>query len=377
MWLGLASGIIVLVIAVTGCLYAFQAEISDRVQSSFRYITPQKAAYLSPTQMQRIAEKELPGKHPHSVQYGKPNEAARVLFYGGDPEYYYIVFIDPYSGKVLKVKNMDKDFFRIVLDGHYYLWLPPAIGQKITIAATMVFVAMMITGLILWWPKNKAAAKQRFTIKWNAAWRRKNYDLHNVLGFYMTWVVIFMAITGLVFGWQWLANVIYRTAGGEKTLTYQEPVSDTTKMAATAGVPPIDRLWLQMQQQHAGADMLEMHFPATNSGVIEVAVNPDAGTYWKTDYIYFDQYTLKELPVGHIYGRFNKSTTAADKLLRMNYDIHVGAILGFPGKLLAFFASLIAASLPVTGFIIWWGRRKKKQPGLKKSKVNIPEASYP
>src|SRR3989337_894753 len=49
----------------------------------------------------------------------------------------------------------------------------------------------------------------------------------------------------------------------------------------------------------------------------------------------------------------------ADKIVRMDYDIQVGAVLGLPGKLLAFFASLIAASLPVTGFIIWWGRKKK------------------
>ncbi|MEO7990252.1 MAG: PepSY-associated TM helix domain-containing protein [Chryseolinea sp.] len=32
-----------------------------------------------------------------------------------------------------------------------------------------------------------------------------------------------------------------------------------------------------------------------------------------------------------------------------------------PGKILAFFASLIAASLPVTGFYIWWGRRNKNK----------------
>jgi len=58
---------------------------------------------------------------------------------------------------------------------------------------------------------------------------------------------------------------------------------------------------------------------------------------------------------------------AADKLLRMNYDIHTGAIIGLPGKVLAFCASLLCASLPITGFYIWWGRRKKdrreaKQP---------------
>jgi uncharacterized iron-regulated membrane protein len=45
----------------------------------------------------------------------------------------------------------------------------------------------------------------------------------------------------------------------------------------------------------------------------------------------------------------------------MNYDIHVGAVLGLPGKIIAFCASLIAASLPITGFYIWWGRRKKKK----------------
>lgn len=358
LWLGFTSGIIVFVIAVTGCLYAFQAEIHALAGKSYRHVPPQNAPYLPPTQLKQIAEKQLPGKRLHSVQYGARDEAAEVSFYNGDPEYYYIIFVNPYTGEVLKVKNMDRDFFRVVLMGHYYLWLPPAIGQRITIIATIIFVVMMISGLILWWPGNKAAAKQRFSIKWGAAWRRKNYDLHNVLGFYMTWVAIIMAITGLIFGWQLLANAIYKTAGGKKSLTYQEPFSDTTKLAQTA-LLPVDKLWLQMQQEHRDAETIEMHFPATNKSAIEVAVNTDADTYWKTDYRFFDQYTMKELPVEHIYGRL-KDAKGADKLLRMNYDIHVGAIWGLPGKILAFFASLIAASLPVTGFMIWWGRRKKK-----------------
>jgi len=357
--LGLSSGLIVFIIAITGCLYAFQYEIQNATQP-FRFVTPQHGAYLPPSQMRQIAENQLPGKHPHSVQYGKRDQSALVLFYNSEPEYFYIVYINPYTGQVLKVKNMDRDFFRVVLMGHYYLWLPPSIGQKITITATIIFVVMMITGLILWWPKNKAASRQRFSIKWSAAWRRKNYDLHNVLGFYMTWVAIFMAITGLVFGWQWLANTIYRTAGGQKTLTYQEPPSDTTKASANA-LPAVDRLWIQVQKEHTDAEAIEVHFPYSAKSPIEIAANTDAKTYWKTDYRYFDQYTLQELPVQHIYGRF-KNAKGADKLLRMNYDIHVGAILGFPGKVLAFFASLVTGSLPVTGFLIWWGRRKKRVP---------------
>ena len=361
LWLGFTSGIIVFVIAVTGCLYAFQAEITNLTQSSFRKVPPLDVELrLPPTKIKAIAEKALPGKHLHSVQYGLSDDAAIATFYSftETETYYYAIFINPNDGRVLKVKNMDRDFFRIMLMGHYYLWLPPAIGQPITIVATVVFVVMMITGLILWWPRNKAAAKQRFSIKWSAAWRRKNYDLHNVLGFYMTWIAIIMAITGLIFGWQLLANAIYKGVGGKKSLMYVEPSSDSTKIGQGV-LEPVDKLWVRMKQEHRDAETLEMHFPSGDKAAIEVAVNTDADTYWRTDYRFFDQYTMKELPVDHIYGRF-KDAKGADKLLRMNYDIHTGAIWGLAGKILAFFASLIAASLPVTGFMIWWGRRKKK-----------------
>ncbi len=96
-----------------------------------------------------------------------------------------------------------------------------------------------------------------------------------------------------------------------------------------------------------------------DSSVIAAGANPDGSTHWQTDYRYFDQYNLKEIPVTHLYGRFD-SATVAYKMARMNYDIHTGQVLGLPGKILAFLASLFAASLPITGFYIWWGRKKKK-----------------
>ncbi|HQS06342.1 MAG TPA: PepSY-associated TM helix domain-containing protein, partial [Daejeonella sp.] len=81
---------------------------------------------------------------------------------------------------------------------------------------------------------------------------------------------------------------------------------------------------------------------------------------WKTDYRYFDQYSLKEMNVNHVFGRL-KDQKFADKAIRMNYDLHTGAIIGLPGKIIAFIASLIIAILPVTGFMIWYGRRKKER----------------
>lgn len=71
--------------------------------------------------------------------------------------------------------------------------------------------------------------------------------------------------------------------------------------------------------------------------------------------IEFDRYTAKPLKIETYHEKNN-----GEKFRFINYDLHVGSILGFAGKLLAFFASLICASLPVTGFLIWWGRNNKK-----------------
>ncbi|MBA4053191.1 MAG: peptidase M4 [Marivirga sp.] len=368
LWLGLSSGLAVFIISVTGCIYAFQAEIRDLIQP-YRFVEIQDKPVLMPSELKAIAEKELPGKKIHGVLYPKPGESIQVSFYNLDPEYYYITYLNPYTGQVLKVKDENADFFQIVLMGHFYLWLPPAIGQPVAASATLIFLFVLISGLILWWPKNKKATKQRFSIKWNARWRRKNYDLHNVLGFYITWIAIILAVTGLVWGFQWFAQGLYQVAGGEKSLVYVEPESDTTKVVQ-AEIPAIDRLYVKLRAENPSAEAMEVHAPATKSSAIEVSINPDSKTYWKTDYRYFDQYTLAELGVEHIYGR-SAEADVADNLIRMNYDIHTGAIIGLPGKILAFFASLIAASLPITGFYIWWGRRNKKNidKPLKKNKV--------
>lgn len=364
LFLGLASGIIVFIISVTGCLYAFQEEIQNETEE-FRFVTPQKTAMLPPSKLQEIATKTLPTRNLHAIMYGTPDQSVQAIFYHFEPYHYFLVYLDPYTGKVLHVKDMSKDFFRWVLDGHYYLWLPPTVGQPIVASATLVFFILLISGIILWWPKNKSAAKQRFSIKWNAQWRRKNYDLHNVLGFYASWVVVVLVITGLVWGFQWFSKGVYAGIGGKKSLEFVEPLS--RKVPTSSSEAAIDQAWQKVLKETPHAASIEVHVPESDSSSIAVNVNHQKGTYWTTDYRYFDQYTLKELHVSHLYGRL-KDATASDKLFRMNYDIHVGAIWGIAGKILAFSVSLISASLPITGFVIWWGRRNKRKDVLPKQK---------
>ena len=78
LWLGLSSGLVVFIVAVTGCIYAFQTEIQNMVQD-YRFVETQQTAVLPPSTLKAIAEKELPKKHIHAVLYTGPEKAAGNL----------------------------------------------------------------------------------------------------------------------------------------------------------------------------------------------------------------------------------------------------------------------------------------------------------
>jgi len=360
LWLGLSSGLIVVFLGITGCILAFEHEIRALTQP-YWFAKAMEKPLQPPGALAGNAEKFLDDKKANSVEYTETGRSALVYYYDADT--YKLIFLNPYTGHVIKVKNMNRDFFRVVLDGHFYLWLPPGIGQPIVASATLVFLIMLITGIILWWPKNKAARKQRFSVKWNARWKRTNYDLHNVLGFYMTWAVIFITITGLVWGFEWFAKSVYWVSSGGKTMpAFYTPASDTSLSAKSKG-NITDWVWQNMMQKKKPNESLSLSFAQLTTGTISVSINHRPGTYYNTDNYFFDQYSGREIAGKGTYGGMYKQSPVADKIKRMNYDIHVGAVLGLPGKIMAFFASLIAASLPVTGFYIWWGRRRKKPAG--------------
>src|SRR5690606_24626577 len=142
---------------------------------------------VQPPSVLLAAATEAMNRVPKGIEYPGAGKAA-VVFYWDEEEAYEMAFLNPYTAEVLKVKDMNRDFFRIVVMGHFYLWLPPEIGQPIVATASLVFALMLISGVVLWWPRNRAARKQRFSLRMGASFKRLNYDLHNVLGFYASWV---------------------------------------------------------------------------------------------------------------------------------------------------------------------------------------------
>ncbi len=367
LWLGLASGLVVFIIAVTGCILAFEHEIKHYTQP-WQYVQQEDKPFLLPSQLRAIAEQRIygdsagyPGKQITAVQYCGSKKAA-IVTYSQSKAGVTLLYMNPYNGTVQKEKILNNDFFRIVLGIHFYLLLPPDIGRPLVASSILIFVVLLISGMILWWPRrwNKKSFKQGYTIKRGASFKRTNYDLHNVLGFYSLFFTLILALTGLVWGFEWYEKGLYKITSGGKTLEkLKRPLSDTTSNTALYQHPE-DVLFLQAAKQHDLSDArFQLTLPAKSSDPFTTNYNPSQSTYYKREFRYYDRNSLQELKGEGIYAKAYKEATAADKLYRMNYDIHVGAIAGLAGKILAFFASLVAASLPVTGFLIWWGKRKK------------------
>jgi uncharacterized iron-regulated membrane protein len=353
-WLGFITGLVVFIVSITGCIFCFQDEIQDALYS-YRHVEASAKPYLAPSVLKQKAISKYPGSTASYIYYYGKNRPAAVLV-SSKKEGYLSAFYNPYTGQYLHTEVFASNFFAIVENIHLYLLLPPKIGGMVVGVSVLIFVAIMTTGIILWWPKRKSDRKRSFTIKWGAKWRRVNYDLHNVLGFYATAIAIILAITGVSMTFNWVREGIYRAGNLGKSYAIEQavPKSDSLNKVKAVNYPIIDRALLYAQQHSSTAQMFLVSDDESAAGTVGITAYPQSLHFDHTDNYYFERYTGKLLLVTP-----NAKKSVGMKLNDMNYDIHVGQIFGLTGKIIAFLASLICASLPITGFIIWLGKRKK------------------
>ncbi|GAB2962620.1 PepSY-associated TM helix domain-containing protein [Hymenobacter coalescens] len=361
LWLGLTSGLVVFIVSLTGAIFTFQDDIRDLTEP-WRKVPVQTTAMVLPSQLQAAALAAHPGvaaKDCWTTYFG-PERSATVYFVDktGAP---LLVYLNPYTGRVLHELDLRTHFFTIIQEIHMHLLLPEAVAKWVIGGSISIFVVMLGTGIVLWWPKRKQERKQRFTIKWGARWRRVNYDLHNVLGFYVASIALLLALTGLfmIFPWM-LDSTIFAINGGRRYPQDKMAAKvDTLHTVPAARQPLPDVIYRTVRRRSPQAEMVLMGPVGTGKDPVY------CWAYGKTLHYYLrDEYgfhpvsgeVLQFIP----HSRKSNGTKFAD----MNYDLHVGQLLGPGGKVVAFLGSLLAASLPVTGTLVWWGRlnKAKKAP---------------
>lgn len=372
LWLGLGSGLIICIVCLTGALYTFQKEVKD-VLEPWRFVSPEEADFIPPSQLLDTALVYMPGYQPTGLTYEGKTNAAAVGFHHkdhGKPNFT-AVFMNPYTGKFItkrSVLNADGttgfDFFGFVREGHQYLWLPREIGKYVVNIATLIFVISLLTGIVLWWPKKwkRVHLRAAFRIQWRAPWKKLNYDLHNVLGFYTLVFTFILAFSGLIIGLNWVSNSVYflASAGEKPPLTFPQSIIPEKERPLVNPHQAIDQAWRQVMAAEKGRDQGMYISPDLREATapIVIWVYHHAGSFYDRSTYYYDQYSLARI---HTARDNFQEAALADKLMMLNEDVHTGVAFGWVGKIFTFVIGLIGASLPVTGALFWWSTPKNRR----------------
>ncbi|MHC0440207.1 PepSY-associated TM helix domain-containing protein [Flavobacterium sp. 3-210] len=350
LWLGLATGIIVFIISITGCIYVFEEEIRDFSKDEKLYVSIQEKSFVGLEKIVTSFQKEFPKDKITSIKINQQIPNAPVELSTKKKTYYF----NPYNGTL--IGNEKQDWLTVVRKLHTELLLGE-IGSFIQRWAVVIFALMLITGLILWFPKQIKSLKQSLTIKWKGNFKRVNYDLHNVLGFYASFFLIAIVFTGLFFAFKEVKNAAAFVTGTE--LTDGMKVQSENIITKESLAARYDRIYKTANQKYPGANTTT--FSIKKDKDVRLRMTYPYKWYRNQNTFFFDAKTGQLLRY-KLYKDFN----AADIIEASNYEVHTGRFFGLFGKIVAFFASLIAASLPITGFIIWL---KKKKKAKKKSPV--------
>src|SRR3954469_14425012 len=125
-WLGFITGLVVLVVSITGCIFCFQDEIQDAVHS-YRKVDVQNRPYIAPSVLKQTALKNRPGSTVNYIYYyGKDRPAAALV--SNPKNGITSVFMNPYTGVIAHSESPQNNFFIIVEYIHLYLLLPRKMG---------------------------------------------------------------------------------------------------------------------------------------------------------------------------------------------------------------------------------------------------------
>jgi uncharacterized iron-regulated membrane protein len=374
LWFGLSVGLIVFIVSLSGTMYVFKDEIQNQLRKDAIYvkaetITPQ------PLSIEVLKEKvslEINEKFPIStveIPLDK-NKSYEFLYYEKDKKAWNyfdeikinkLVYVNQYTGEILGVYNEKYDLFPILKSIHWSLLSKSDWGKYVVGIPVILFIILLITGIILWWPQNKKVRKTRLTFDWKnvKTWKRKNYDLHNILGFYASFIALILSLSGIYFAYPWVKNAFNFTLSGSPELPKEKEIKSPDSLL-TKNKAIFDLTAEETRRLYSTSSSFRIPLSGKNKKGkelknIPVLIYGENGKFAIRNQLVFDKYSGNLLA-----NKPHQNLTNAEKYANANYDIHTGSYFGIVGKIIWFMAGLICTSLPVTGFLVWLGKKKKR-----------------
>lgn len=364
LWLSVPFGLIIALICFSGAMLVFENEVVELTRHELYYVKKVETVPLSVDRLLEEVELTLPDsvsvtgisifpdpERTWQVNLSRPHRAS--------------MYVDPYTGEI-KGKYERPAFFVTMFKLHR--WLLDSMkaedgvfwGKMIVGVSTLLFVVVLISGIVIWWPRTRKALKNSLSISVGRGFRRFWYDLHVAGGMYALLFLLAMALTGLTWSFGWYRTGFYKVfgvevqQGGAHGGAARRGGRGSGQSGKNASHSSSYVCWQQVYEQLAlnnpGYKQITL-----SDGVANVSFNT-FGNQRASDRYTFNPRSGKIDEVV-----LYKDAEKAGKIRGWIYSVHVGSWGGMLTRLLTFIAALIGATLPLTGYYLWIKRSWRKK----------------
>ena len=358
---GLVLALLLSLIALTGTIMSFEDEIVDHLNAAIMQVVPRTVPTLMPDELvARLKAAQDVGKVSAVTLSSDPSAAVHVRFardeQGARPG---SLYVDPYDGHVLGTPR-GEEFFATVRRLHRWLLIPgdaKGWGRQITGVAALGLIVMLVTGLVLRWPRRASSVRMWLKPNLGLSGRGLHRSLHVVIGTWVLPIYLVMTLTGLWYSFDWYKDgVVWLLSRPQAAATRMQPKAPRAAGAREA-VQPIgfDRACstlLHEEGSHFARALLTL--PAGPGTVIRIRSWGKDTTLDTTR----DEFRIDAVTGQVVSAERYADKTLGEKIIANLLDIHRGAILGWPGKLAFMIAAGLMPLFAVTGLLLYLSRRK-------------------
>ncbi len=216
---GVVAGIVIGIMSFTGAAIAFEKEIIAWAEREARTV-PAPSSNASPRPLDDLLAKVKeanPEARPTAITLRNDPQAAVTVAIGREATMY----ANPYTGEVREGGAQGwRTFMHVMTDWHRYVGAHGEnrnTGKAITGACNIAFLVLAVSGLYLWWPRSWSMRSLKAVTTFDGRLRGKarDWNWHNVIGFWTLPVIIVLTTTATVISYRWANNLVYRVTGTE------------------------------------------------------------------------------------------------------------------------------------------------------------------
>lgn len=367
LWLSVPVGLILSIICLTGAILVFEKEITEKANSHL-YKVEYKEGMIPMTPSQLVAHINQQMGNGNTLEIsslqiaGQPDKAWTAKIKNDSKK---TLSINPYTGEINGWIE-GSAFFQNVRKLHRWLLDPPlqkgakSVGKVIVGVSTLLMGIILISGIVIWIPRNRKALKNRLQIACTKGWRRFWYDTHVSLGFYAAIFLLIMVLTGLTWSFQWYRTGFYALFGASteqpKRVDVQYGDKEGKKKEHKECINYVvwDKVVAELQNQYSGFDKIVI-----NEKEVQITQSGER----RQDTAFFNSRTgeIKDIKVHK-----TDDVPAWANMKKFIYSLHTGLWGGMVTRIIYFIAAFVGGVLPLTGYYLWIKRtfRKKKQNNL-------------